>query len=79
LYHYDSLGRIVETYDSGGKMFYTYNSNGQVVEAKADREDQPFIIKYEYDQNGLLIRETTTLTKWNTTYTDIVYEYSSCK
>jgi hypothetical protein len=79
VYNYDSLNRITWVYYAGSKTFYMYNDKNQRTEMSRPNESKPLVVKYEYDANGLLIREVMWLTKEDRIYSEQVYEYAACK
>lgn len=89
---YDSRGTVegkeIRTYDNEGRLFeksdayetYRYNARGQLIlEIRNVKPDDPNFrkVSYEYDKNGLIVKEEEFTNKGLRQSFDYTYEFDS--
>lgn len=56
-YDYDEEGRLIEKTDGDTTRLFRYDEEGRLIE-ETEKDNEVFFKRYEYDQNGNLVKET---------------------
>ncbi len=77
IYTYDSLNNIIKSYEHNLHYTFTYNSAGQLYQFEFTQFEKKYIHTYEYNKEGLVVKEKLTNDFGIVDDYEYIYEY--CK